>query len=382
MKVTWARAAVDTAVSVTLIPILGLLIAQALCAFLSDKTPWRDCRIFPAIPFTVHSDDAEVRRKARTSSAVSRAFGSPIAISYKNLLQDARYAEGVRAALNALGSAILALVGLGMVAILVYFTVLTPNDPGLTPRDVRDVGQAAGILGAVVLFLLRLRRGFGGWDRDLSDLTAITLCLDLLSHCWGIARGEEKLLDVEYYCSRLCARLGDFASSSNAFSDPERREAVLNHVALVQKELTLHSGRVLSGGAADLPGMVKVTGLLLERLLEQRWLGLLDLPDSGEIESTVRSSAETDPPRDGFIVICGSIAAALMMGASAAAGLPVAGMMPGALMLLLGPAMFWGRNRLGVSPRIVLDSIRNSVIGEGRQGGEQQTGSSEGNEST
>ncbi|MEU9780682.1 hypothetical protein AB0H92_06825 [Streptomyces phaeochromogenes] len=281
------------------------------------------------------------------------------------MLEVARNGESVRASFFLFGNTVRGALLISVSVVSGYFVVRAPNDPGFTPADLSRFTFLIAILVAHAISLAVFQHEIRVWDQKMADITAICLCFVVLSHCWKLARGKEGVLATEYYSSVLRARLGDFATTSDSFIGSERKASVLRHVASVQKDLTMRSGSVLSDGVSAIPDAAKAIILLLERLVEERWLGLLDLPDTLESEQVIQSSVERTSRRDGFIVIGGSAAAALMVGVAGATGLPVTAAIPAALIFLLGPAMLWGGRRLGMSPKVVLGSMANSMTGAG-----------------
>jgi len=361
---SWTRALLNASVYLSLIPLLWVAGAKLFCSAVSEKRPWRERRVFPFIPVVVGVHERQVRKLFRSACAANRVYGPQLETTRKELMKEIRHALGIRASLFLMQRVVTGFMFIAVTVFTVIFIIHVPNDPGFTARDLSVLSFAAGTLTAVALFMLVYGRGIRQWYREASDAAAIELCADILSLIWVITRGGRGVLDVGYRCSLLRQRLGDFAEYSGYFFEAETRKGVLRHVAAVQKELATHSDKVMKEGEAALPGMVEMVSVILDRLIAQRWLGLLDVATLDDGTEVVQSSVETDSKRDGLILIGGSAVAAFVVGIGAAMGAPVAALMPVATMFMLGPAMMWGGRKIGVSPRIFLDSMRDSMGGE------------------
>jgi hypothetical protein len=185
-------------------------------------------------------------------------------------------------------------------------------------------------------------------------------------------------LDIEAAISDLCNELADFANTNQVLNKPPRQQEVARHVDRVQEELRSASGRILSGGLEEIPGLVRSVGTILERTIERRWLCLLDLPSTGSPPPPAHTSHRENGKRDALIVMGGSLAAAIGLGVANTAGVPLSAAVPATLVFLLGPATLWGSRRLGVSPRGLLDSVRTSVAESGRTDSQQSSESEAG----
>ncbi|MDT0480339.1 hypothetical protein [Streptomyces doebereineriae] len=259
-----------------------------------------------------------------------------------------------------------------------YLNTVTPNRPGFTAADLSDLSFVTSILLSEIVFLILLLRRAEAWRRESADVSAIFFGYSVLWISWDLANGKGKVLDVDEALSLVRANLGDFAAHSDYFADPERRDSVLRHVAAVQRELMKCSDRLLSDGVLALPDLVKTVGPFLERLVDQRWLGLLDLPDAADAESIVRSAGDRDSRRNALIIISGAAIAALVVGLATTVGISAeTAVLPAALVSLVGPVI-WGGKSLGVSPRVILGSIMGSTSGDGQVDSRQPTGGNPG----
>ncbi|MFF7369446.1 hypothetical protein [Streptomyces tricolor] len=367
----------DSVIIVVMIPAFAAVPVYVFSRMIEESAPWSQGRIFPLLKRKRHINERLLRRQVRRALAVSRMYNNPLQIPHKVLLEEVRRAATSCSALDLLGAVLWALVTVVMLGLVMYRMATMQDHPKLTPADVENIAIILGFLSAGSIAASLVRCSSRDWMRKIADLAAIVQCCDILDLCGRVATGREALLRLEEHCDALCVDIGDFAVSSKVFLNSMRRDSVLRHVALVQQEVMSRSGAVLRDGPTALPGLIQVIGTLLERLIEQRWLGLLDVTATGEAESIARSSVHRNGKRDAWIVIVGSLAAAIAAGAAVAVGLPLTAAIPSALIFLLGPAMLWGSRRLGVSPRIVLDSIRTSVA-EGNQSGSSQQSTSAG----
>ncbi|MEU6420223.1 hypothetical protein [Streptomyces spiralis] len=214
-------------------------------------------------------------------------------------------------------------------------------------------------------------------------MQAIRSCFLILSECGDMHRGSVKPLEVDNDVSLLCRELGDFVTSTDMFPDPGRRASVVHHVGAVQRAVMESSQKLLAEGKAGIPDLVRTIGTLLDSLVEQRWLNLLDIPGAPASYSVTRSPQNEPNRRDAWIVIGGSVAAAVGLGVAATVGVPLGAAIPAALVFLLGPATLWGSRRLGMSPQRLLESVRTPIT-EASQGGgaPPRQGSAQGQEQT
>ncbi|SFS73372.1 hypothetical protein SAMN04487982_103210 [Streptomyces sp. ok210] len=376
---SWLRVILESIFYLTALPLMVGLQVNIACRRLSSSTPWKEGRIFPFLSIKVRVDEEFNKRRNRRAIAVCRAYGSPLHISYKELLQEYEHARSCRDALRRLTSVVPLLTticGCGAAATYAIFT--WGDHPNFDPEGARELINVLVIIFSSWAATQRFETFLRRWQKQNCDIEAIISCFFILHLCGDLVRNKARPLEIEESVRDLREELGDFVTSSEYFSEPSRRESVSRHVALVQQELMSSSGTLLTGGSLNVPGVVKTIGCLLERIIQQRWLGLLDLSDGAEPESVTLSPEDRTGKRDAWIVMGGSIAAALGLGVAAAMGVPLSAAVPAALIFLLGPATLWGSRRLGMSPRSLLDSARTSVAGA-NQAGSQQQGNSQGN---
>ncbi|MGW1034287.1 hypothetical protein ACWD4Z_19115 [Streptomyces antibioticus] len=363
-------------VALVLTPIAAYLYAQFVARIISRVTPWEKGRVYPFLPFRVRVDEGLIRRRVRRAVAVCRANGTPLSVSWQNLSRAFRQARVVYDGMNSLTSNLQLLVQVLVVGFMSYHLYESDGGRGFTPENLYNSSWTLGALLSWIVFSARIMRAKGEWRRKTADQEALRSCIYVLHLCGEVIRGKVRILEVEEAVTMLCGELGDFSSSSPSFSDQRRKESVTAHVSLVQQELMESSGVLLSAGSPGLSRLIERVGTLVERLIEQRWLCLLDLPEGVSVEAVTLSSEEKIDRKDAWIVIGGSMLAAIGLGAAVSMGVPLVAAAPAALVFLLGPATLWGSKRLGISPRNFLDSTRVPVAEANASGSQQQAGSS------
>ncbi|MFJ5914340.1 hypothetical protein ACIQFW_00880 [Streptomyces ardesiacus] len=262
-----------------------------------------------------------------------------------------------------IGSLTTPVLFLAIVALAAFYL---PQD--VSEETVVDMAVIVGGLLAILFVQFRFADISNQWKRQNSDAEAIASCVFVL-HLLTHRRLDP--LGVEEAVADLCDELAIFVNSNAVLNNSARQAEVSRHVGQVQKELRQVSGNILSGGVSEIPGLVRSVGTILERLIEQRWLCLLDLPETASHSPSARASHLQDWKRDAWIVMGGSLAAAIGLSAAAMSGVPLSAAVPATLVFLLGPAALWGSRRLGVSPRGILDSVRASVEASGTSGFQQ-----------
>jgi hypothetical protein len=257
--------------------------------------------------------------------------------------------------------------------LLVYALYVGINaELSFTTNRVKNVLAAAAYTYVIfsMLALWRITVMSRTWRRKVSDLEAFATCLSILRRCGEKHKGSYGggALSIDLEVSSLCRQLGDFAASPAFSMDAERRSSVAHHVAEVQRVLMEASAGVLTNGKDGLADLVAKVAELADNLYEERWLRLLEIPDAADLDAVTQNVDNSVGKRDAWIVIAGSLVAAVGIGAAAVLGVPVAAAVPAALIFLLGPATIWGSRRLGMSPKNLLESLR-TPIAEAGQGG-------------
>ncbi|MFF9601170.1 hypothetical protein ACF1GY_02705 [Streptomyces sp. NPDC014684] len=368
---SWVRAIAYSATALTLAPLTAYMYAHLAIRVITTSSPWEKGRIYPILPLKVRVDEGFIRRRVRRAVAVSRANGTPLTVSQQNISHHFRRARVTYDGIKSLTSSLPLLAQLLLVGFTGYHLYKSGDHKGFTPENLYNLSLIFGALLSWLAFSYRILRAREEWRRKTADQEALRSCIYVLHLCGEVVRGKAKILEVEEAVMTLCGELGDFSSNSPALSDPRRKENVAAHISLVQQELIESSGVLLSEGFSGLARLIERVGTLLGRLIEQRWLCLLDLPAGVSTEGVTLSPEEQVDRRDAWIVIAGSMLAAIGLGASVSMGVPLVAAVPAALVFLLGPATLWGSKRLGVSPRDFLASVR-MPINEANAGASQQ----------
>lgn len=206
------------------------------------------------------------------------------------------------------------------------------------------------------------------WYGMAANLSAVGHCFLILAVSANLIRGYGSPLDIDRLVSRLCRNLHNYARVDSVLSREGRADSVRAHLAAVEADLQKKSGAVLESGWTALPELIAATVTVLDRLIQERWLNILDVASS-EVSSQVPPSDEDLDRRDVRFVISGAIFAAMALAGTAAAGLPLAVGAPVAAALSVGPVALWGRGRVnGVGSSRMVDAVTHSVIQAGGTG--------------
>ncbi|WP_189184352.1 hypothetical protein [Streptomyces albiflavescens] len=207
---------------------------------------------------------------------------------------------------------------------------------------------------------LALHRACQYWFRLIGDYRAFVECVDVLASCGFLIRhpGSSRWMNV--LVADICTALSEFTSEKEAFPVEAQRDQVRRHVSAVQQELISVAGGLFREGPPGVTRLVVTVSALVDRLVAERWLSLLDLDGThGEAEGFAFQATERG--RDGWIVIGGSATAALGLATAVSLGVPIAAAVPGALVLLLGPAMVWGGRQWRPSPQRLMTLVQDSM---------------------
>ncbi|MGW3493963.1 hypothetical protein [Streptomyces sp. NPDC001020] len=367
----WIKTAAIALTYCIFVPLALGAYANILFRMITRSQPWRQGRIFPLLKRKARIDEEFIKRRSRQAVAVCRAYGSPLRTPLKEIRDEYRQARIRRDALSTftLFGSLTAPALFLAIAALAALTLDTPR--GMSQETVKVASKLFAALLAIAVIQFRFADLSSQWRRQNSDAEAIASCVFIL---YLLTHRRVDPLDIEDAVDDLCDELSDFANSNTVLNNSARQAEVSRHVGQVQQELRCVSGKILSGGVAEIPGLVRSVGTVLERVIEQRWLCLLDLPDTAGVSPSARASHLPDWKSDAWIVVGGSLAAAIGLGVATMSGVPLSAAVPATLVFLLGPAALWGSRRLGVSPRGLLDSVKASVEGSGRSGSQQPSG--------
>ncbi|WP_326651555.1 hypothetical protein [Streptomyces sp. NBC_01750] len=240
------------------------------------------------------------------------------------------------------------------------------KSPGLTDRTYSwgDLNEFVSFCGGIVISVVALiafHRMMLHLSYLAADLGAVRRCFLVLEEVYWIIKGSGSILTLDDLAKKFSDELSSFAKVRWSSATPEQYERVSLHITAVQNELRIATQGVLRHGTDKLPEFARLHRDVLERLIDERWMSLLDIPDATEANSAFINSTNTQRDRrDAWIVILGAAVAALVIGLATAVGVPPAASVPAALIFLLGPATLWGGRRLGMGPRDFMGSLRGS----------------------
>ncbi|WP_434593938.1 hypothetical protein [Streptomyces sp. A5-4] len=346
-------------------PAMLYMVIKILCRHAVLAESWRSPKIIPFLPFSIRLNATRPKREARKVAALSRYCGRVTESRISQL--ESAYSASELAERWFLRNIILMFTAFtsGVVVLFLGFRGLDPElaksykvTPETTPY--LAAGFSANIMLAVAA--INYRR----WEKILSDrasdLKAIRSCFAALTACEALIRGHGSILAVEKRVGEISHNIARFPVANVSLSTDARLPTVLAHISAVQKELKRSSGEVLRGGVAQSLGLVVTLSTLLDRLIAERWLNLLDIDDSAETVAGLDTQDDIRRDRrDTWIVMSGSLVAAIVLGSVIAVGMPLAVGAPAALVFLLGPAVLWGSRRLGASPKGLLEAVETSL---------------------
>ncbi|MEU5077462.1 hypothetical protein AB0G76_38805 [Streptomyces asoensis] len=216
--------------------------------------------------------------------------------------------------------------------------------------------------------------------RQASDIGAVRRCFSTLEELDTFIKGGGRGLDCCDAIDELRAELGKFSKFGRLSGQGEISLSIRRHVHAVQQELDKCSEAILRDGRVAVSGVVIVLSQVLDGLIQDRWLNLLPVNSSSDGVGEVDADTKNER-RDSWIIIGGSLIAAVSLGIVTSVGVPLAAGIPAALVFLVGPATLWGSRRLGATPRGMLDSVRTSISGNGEPGpaARQQPAGTDGN---
>ncbi|MFE1691155.1 hypothetical protein ACFW64_25875 [Streptomyces albidoflavus] len=207
---------------------------------------------------------------------------------------------------------------------------------------------------------LELRRARGVM-KDEAHRRAFYLCCRAISACLAAKNRETSILRLDVHVQRFGRALVSFGQAEYRLNGSWRQAAYCEHAVRVRSALDEVVARLMREGSAALPEVAAMLVKIMERLANERFLGLLDEAQLPAYVAPIDDEVEAESRRsDGRIVLWGAAAAAVVAGVMISAGVPVAAVVPAALIFLLGPATLWGSKRLG-SPRDMLDAVRQGV---------------------
>lgn len=326
--------------------------------------PWRHPVVFPLIPIPIPQRRRHVRTRVRHTVATLRFLGESPEKSTKSYIRAYKRADAVYVWFQR--TLYLFLSGL-----LIFFGVSaaytgTENPPSATSQKYSwsDLNTFV-IYGGVTIIGLTASLAFHFTMRYfaflVADIGAIRRCFVVFEEVYQIVKGSGSVLILDDLDRKFREELSSFARAKWGSAPQGEYRNVTLHITAVQDELRRATDDVLTRGAEALPQFVRVHKCVLDRLIDERWLALLDIPDSAEPSPSLVDPVDTKRDRrDSWIIILGAAAAALVIALGATIGVQPAVSIPAALVFLMGPATLWGSKRLGIGPKDFMGSLRNS----------------------
>ncbi|MFI8460452.1 hypothetical protein [Kitasatospora sp. NPDC085464] len=228
----------------------------------------------------------------------------------------------------------------------------------------------AGLGSAAVLWVYRSMLLYRRRVGESLPLTSAVDLARLLRKCQEAADGTIPLLELDRHVTRHTNRLGWFAAYG--VDREQRRNALRPHIAGVQQALEREMSNALRDGPEAVPRLARLVATLLDRSVQGRWMGLLDEADLPEAPGDLVTAREGR--HDRAVVLAGSVAAVLIVGAATAADLPASVVAPAALTALIGPAVMWGSEKLG-TPRELHGAVRAGLGAPAAPPGPEPAGS-------
>lgn len=220
------------------------------------------------------------------------------------------------------------------------------------------IGVGVYALTVMVMMTLLARRQMR-WACEY-PYAPILNCQNVLSTCHSTVKQRIRpFILLNHRMSELVYNLGDFAVYVPGTS--LQREEMSAYVATVQRALHEAMAEVRRHGSIDsIKELVRLVAVLQERLIQGRWQGLLDESDipTGDFPLLRRSPARH---RDTWLVLAGGVLATGVAGSAIALGVPEVAALLGAMTFLAAPALFWGSQRLSVSPFSVFQGLQSGL---------------------
>ncbi|WP_176154655.1 hypothetical protein [Streptomyces sp. NA03103] len=321
-----------------------------------------------------------IEGKVRVALAVSRYCGSAVEVEASVIRRKVELAVWTGRWIDRAYMWVAVVTPFSILGVAALFAAFGASGPSSWTLDEENLKNALAGQLAVMNFILFSRasvRLHSKYNGAAADLGALLQCVDVLDKSKRVIRGDGGILDLEVSVNHLVSNLEKYSQQGVRISKGSSGGLVRAHVSLVRERLAEGMADVLREGPVKAPELVRLIATILSRIVEERWLCLLDEAQPGGPEApdpVVDDIAKRR--RDTGIIVAGSIGAAAAMGLATAAGIPLAVSFPVAMVLLMGPAAIWGSRKLGASPGGLLDSVRGTV-GEPPQpgvAGQQQLG--------
>ncbi|WP_215455779.1 hypothetical protein [Streptomyces sp. ATCC 21386] len=246
---------------------------------------------------------------------------------------------------------------------LFSLSAVEESDPwGMAPISI------GGFISFLIFFFMT-RSASLVFMREEGFAWAYVLAVRCLALCAELPRGRSTPLVLDQEVAVLSKALGSFALAGYPGMTDQRKKDVQQHVLQVQQALHSASAEVLKRGAPACQELAQIVGVLVARLAEQRWQGLLDEDQLVVNDAVLAHSIPESRRKDAWIVIVGASVAAAFVVIATSLGVPPTATVPAALVFLIGPAALWGSKSLGFSHRSLMRSSRDSMVQQSQQPG-------------
>ncbi|MFC9510446.1 hypothetical protein [Streptomyces sp. NPDC057002] len=347
--------------------LVALPVATGLFAFILIRTarlyrPWRKKHQPHSLAKSLRVESA-LRENPRKAVTAARYFEVRTALQLREVQQHYRLQAKVREKVRGWSLAFAAISTLLLELSLFSLSAIEEDDPWrLAPISV------GGFISFLIFFfmtrsaaLVLMREEGFGW--------AYVLAVRCLALCAELPRGRSTPLALDQEASALSKALGSFALVGYPGMTGQRKKDVQQHVLQVQQALHSASAEVLKRGAPACKEFAQVIGVLVARLAEQRWQGLLDEDQLVENDAVLAHSIPEGRRKDAWIVIVGASVAAVFVAVATSLGVPPTATVPAALVFLIGPAALWGSKSLGFNHRSLMRSSTDSLVQQSQQPG-------------
>jgi hypothetical protein len=365
----WNEIVIRSILGLIVIPAIAWYVAFMATRLVSIFRPWRTSHQSPMSSVTLTSRGAR-KRNPRKAVAAARFFEArtPLEIHRvaENYKEHAKSFERLKSWFTAFLAAPLVLLPALFLSVLHKIQ----EEPAIELLPI-----FVGLLAGTVIYASITWTAFRRFARQELHGVAYLLAVRCLGMCADLPRGRTSPLALDQQSATLGRILGTFSIVGYPGMSDRRRKDLQEHVRHVQQALHSASSGILKEGKSASKNLAEVVGVLVSRLAEQRWGCLLDEDQLVKGETALEHSIRAGNRKDAWIVIIGAVIAAGLVGAASALGVPAAATIPAALIFLVGPALVWGSKSMGIEPRFLLTSSKESLTGQGqRTDGQASTG--------
>ncbi|WP_158678805.1 hypothetical protein [Streptomyces sp. Tu6071] len=330
---------------------------------IDKRRPWlRGKSLIPVRP-AMSRDDAI--RMGRQCAALARFHGRPFEASVHQLAAAWAYSAWM---LKALGRTI---------DIVRYILLLTPAIPYiafiLTETDLLNntflaaysdeyFSATMGVAMGTQLIGRKFSKALKKWENEDANEIAIAYCFVMMRiYRYATIVGS---IDFDVAKSKnICENLKDFAKDGRPFEEPDLRRAVTQHVSQVTVKIESDTRKLFHSGVAQIPEAARNVSHVLDRVIQHRWLALLEV-ESEQIDSDDVSESVSNR-RDIWIGVGSILGVAAALTLALALKTPLDTLTPILLVLFLAPTALWGGRALREPAGQLLGSVTG---GAGRDG--------------